>query len=1258
MTGGINAPSAGIPMLITVVCPRCEGRLQVDEGLRGKRMRCPLGCGAVFEVQPEGEKLAEPAPRPPEAPRPETPGKVVTGSVADLIPVLPAELARPEPPPRAEKPPRPPRPAPPPAVVPAPVQEKVPPAAPPPDKPPVWQELPPPVRSEPAPAPAGVLVEAPADFPTDDFPTDDSPDAQPPPEGGPVEVGPGTWEAPPVRVEAAAPDAEGTTTPAAPLPFPDLAPPRHGARRRSLLVIAAMAGVLAGLIGFGWWSVERARAGSEEDRFRKAMELYDQGAFAEARDKLMLLKHDFPDSRDVKRYEFLAELSDVRDGADKAEPQDLAPALDRVLQFLTFNRNEPLLKDRNPDVWQTLKGLSTRLADQAGKQHDANALKRARDALAEAEKFTPPPGVNAPEVKQKLNEQFTQVAKELDVFGRRQQLLADIRQVIEQPSAMGVKASRARASQQGLRDDPEVAGLLTELVKAHQAAVVYTQDSGGADPAPAAEDDPPGLLVAPALVKPTGPARPAGVTVGLARGVLYALDPVRGELRWATRVGHDTTVLPLRVPPDPITPELVLTLTADGRSLSALVAETGAAVWRRDLGAPCAGAPLLVGRSLLVPTRSGRVEEVEITGGRLLGHYDLGQLLTSGGARQEGTPLVYFPGDEFCVYVLDVAKRACAAVLYSGHPAGSLRGPPILLPAPKATDGEATAKGPAGWMFLCQATGAGGDRGVEVRPFELPIRDPDQRPTDPTVTLRGGAAAAPWHDAEKLGLATDAGLLGLWGIRQKGNRDPLLFPLLAEPFRLPGGPGPGRAQLIHADAENYWVLCGGRLHRLESVFRPTSGPDLWSAWAKPLDVGSPLHAAEPHRAPSGRVTLLLTTLAPDRPSCLFTAVDADKGEVRWQRQLGCVPLHPPIAVGPHVLLRDATGLLLLDPGRFPDPPAAPWQPAGDLLTHEPIGDGEHVALLAGPDEFVELSWSGAGAGPAKLRARRVLPSGASTVKTFNLPAAPAGTPALGDGFVVLPLANGVALRIEVRGAAAVGEVSLGPAVLAVRAALGGGTVSAGPNWRAPGADDQAPGHVVALGGSDFLLTDGSRGLSRVSWAGPKDFAKRAGNDKAFARRIVAPPAVLPAKGGAPRVCVADASDTVTLLDAERLQVVRRWALPGKLTAGPLVRGSGVLCVVDRKRLVWIDPDREEPWEYGLPSDVAGEPQLVDGALVVADVESRFLALDPETGSPLGPGYTLRANTAPVSAPVPFGPGRLLVPLDDGTLLLLPMQKLR
>jgi hypothetical protein len=247
-------------------------------------------------------------------------------------------------------------------------------------------------------------------------------------------------------------------------------------------------------------------------------------------------------------------------------------------------------------------------------------------------------------------------------------------------------------------------------------------------------------------------------------------------------------------------------------------------------------------------------------------------------------------------------------------------------------------------------------------------------------------------------------------------------------------------------------------------------------------------------------------------------------------------------------------------------------------------------------------------------------------QVFALQAPLMGTPAFVGDALILPLGNGIL----------------------VRQPLSGGAASNGPNWRAALADENAEGHIVALGAGEFLVTDGSNGLSRLFCDG-KAWERRA--NATVERRIVSAPAVL--RGGETLVCVADAGNKVTLLHGEGLQPVRRWELSGRITTGPFVRGQGIGCVLEKNRLVWLDPQSKTPrWSAVFRGDVVGDPQFLDGVLLVADERGEFHALSPDTGEPIGEGYTLKANVAPTAAPIAFGPDRLFAPLSDGTVLLL------
>jgi hypothetical protein len=145
-----------------------------------------------------------------------------------------------------------------------------------------------------------------------------------------------------------------------------------------------------------------------------------------------------------------------------------------------------------------------------------------------------------------------------------------------------------------------------------------------------------------------------------------------------------------------------------------------------------------------------------------------------------------------------------------------------------------------------------------------------------------------------------------------------------------------------------------------------------------------------------------------------------------------------------------------------------------------------------------------------------------------------------------------------------------------------------------------------------------------------------------------------------RVCVADAAGVLTLLEGDKLTPARRWDLGGRITAGPFVRGPHVGCVVDRKRLVWIDPEKADPvWKHEQAGDeIVGEPQLAGKVLVVAAPSGKFVGIDPLTGKAVGPGYALKAYVAPAATPVAFGPEQLFAPLTDGTVLLLGMNHFR
>jgi outer membrane protein assembly factor BamB len=685
---------------------------------------------------------------------------------------------------------------------------------------------------------------------------------------------------------------------------------------------------------------------------------------------------------------------------------------------------------------------------------------------------------------------------------------------------------------------------------------------------------------------------------------------------------------------------------------------SGRILWHYDLQASCLGQPVVIGRRAYVPTFDGKVHEIEIVTGHLLGWYKLGLPLTVGGAHLPGSNLVYFPADSLNVYVLDVSRQKCVGILQSGHEAGTLRSEPILVGSFDTLENNPNASADARLLVLSQADGLGAMR---LRTFGLPVEGTASvSALQPEPRLRGWSWFQPRCDGEKIALATDAGVLGLFGLQQKGNEDKPIFAEGGQEISLGVSTGvPVRSQVIHMIDDDFWVLASGSLQMLHlDKYRQKLIP----MWNRPLTLGGPLHEAQVNEKSK---TLFTVTQSLTGQTCLATAVALENGQIRWQRQLAMACQGDPLVLATEILALDqGGGLFRFDSAAFPNPANAGWRPGGEILA-SPVENLEgEPFLLAGADGRSALEVACVQKPSANhernfdLLVRRYELGKNLVEKIFPLKTTRlAGTPALVGESLLVPLEDGSLLRQP----------------------LDGGRGSYGPGWRARTADDGARGHVIVLNLEDFLITDGGRGLNRWHWPAG-DVYKEDGHID-FPHRIVSSPVLLKAEVSGQKsdsgelVCVADTAGQLHLVRAGNLQEVRHWDLgkssgePGAsttgavphITAGPFVRGNRVGFVVNERRLVWIDSSQDKPaWEYAIPgAGIVGQPQLVGDMIVVADLTGRFIGLDPASGKPLWPaGYSYGANVAPGATPAPFGPDRAFVPLTDGTVFFLSLNHLR
>jgi outer membrane protein assembly factor BamD (BamD/ComL family)/outer membrane protein assembly factor BamB len=1041
-----------------------------------------------------------------------------------------------------------------------------------------------------------------------------------------------------------------------------------------MISISAVAIIVLGVFGvWAYWKVHF----SESSLSDQARADYDQGSFAKASEEFDQLAKKFPNSANAPYYRLMSEWSSVSSFVSDPDAEPSA-AIDRLDQFIEKHGKEDLFKPLAHDAGQRLlkvaKSFAARNSNPPDEEplKDAERIEKVRGMVASLDAAA----LTREELSQ-IEADLGQVRKAVETARKLRAVLAQLKKQDRETWMDAIKRSRSLLTSMerelpGIGQDPESQQKLSELYVQHLDSVKFYGPPD--DPAPAphvSEDDAPTLLFAPVLPSAAPGRAPPNdpIVLALVRGVLYALKQSTGELKWAIRVGIDTTVLPQRVPATAITPELLLVLSADTQTISALGVEGDRdPLWEYHVGQPVLGRPIIIGQRAYLADYTGWVHEIELSGGQLLGRWNLGQPLTRGGAREGDTSRIYFPADDSCIYVLDVnpKSRRCVTILYDGHPSGSLRSEPVII-APQGDNSP-------GYLILNQSNGLDA---MQLQVFELPLQDRHAQPMAlvPPARLAGWTWFEPRQDGEKLAILSDAGILGLFGIRQVGNYDQPLFPLLQQggldlspflPSRRTLSRERGRSQVVHMQSDDLWVLARGQFQQVQLRWNAATGPQAKPGWKEPLTLGSPLHESQRiEDRNTGRSTFILVTQALEQQTCLASAVD-EEGHIVWQRQLGLVCQGEPLILKPPgeglpllLALDRGGGLFALDPSFSTDKLRSCWRYLAPALAENPLvpprlllaADGRSAYEVAAPGDGKSLiirhiEWTGNGRELRFTEHDVSLLSAAGTVLT------PAG----------LPIVLGTKLLMA---------LTDGTDGIVMRMSMEKDEPQTGPTWRATGAPTTATCSLLALSADRFLATDGSRGLNVWEWPPDKEYQSlpKDGQPLQLEHLVAAPPVLVPAvEGQQPRVAVADSAGVMHLFALQpdgSFKEALIWQLEGNLTAGPFVQaipngGWRIGCVLDRRNLLWIDPEKEKPlWTYSTDGPaIIGHPQWVDNMLVVALQSGRYVGIDPKTGKQTGPGYTLRTSAAPAVPPVSFGPGRLFTPLTDGTALMLSCDRLR
>lgn len=1177
-------------MRITITCPHCHQQSQIETQHRGRRLRCPYpACKKPFVVGEDGlarivEEVKQTVPPPVAAPQSAPEPTEVDWHQAEAADL--GATAAWEPPPvrrdgpgsRSDYVPE----------VSAVEEEQSPPPSwePPPVRRPGFEEPPPPVQQE-------ELV-----------------------------------------VTTAAEESSATD-------YTLYAPAR---KKRTGLVIIIGAAILfvisAGLVVF----FLRQMQASEGRNFETAMKFYRDGRYRQAADAFRQLAETYASSDKKPLYLFMEELSRLRDATSGSI--DNVPQINALAAaFVKDQKSQSAYKEHQEEIWESLANLAAAAADRAKAEPTPEALELAKECVerAKSEGVTIRDGAKVDQRHGDLDNRLAQASAAVAMALARARLLETLNSVMAQKVPGSAEQVLRLYDEEvklhpKLKEDNDLQQRLTALQREEPEWVRYTAENPPRllprGPTSAGKGSL-SVLVGPKLQGEGVPSSEGPVVLALDRGVLYGLSQGDGQVRWAMRVGIDTTLLPARLRAGPAQPELALVLSAVDNTVSAVETVTGRTQWHYQLDAPCSSGPILVGRPPIayLPTENGKVYAIEPLMGRLLGVYETGQPLTVPGSYDPITQRLFLPASHRRILVLDLQNKRCAGVIYTGHAVGGLRGAPVIAPP---------SPGQPSVILIAEADSLGS---MKLRAFTVPESVSEAQPAlgadgkPIEFIVPGWSWFSPYFDGDTLGIATDRGYLALFGLKRNTNDRPV-YRLAFQPLPIGDPNSPlftgqrpvGRAQIAQVTLGKWWLLVGGQLQPYRfDLYRQ----QLVRAGSESLPLGSPLQEAQV--LPSSQQMVLVTQALDGSEGLdrtLATCLATSTGKVTWQRQLGFICNQEPLVVGNRLFAVDKLGgFLSIDVERSSPEPGQAWLTDARWLSNG-VEESAVARLLFSQDGKLIVTMTFL-ARSERVRIQRYdVESGTLTEHFYRLDSPPAGTPVLTETSVMTPCRDGTLREFPLGGAREL------PVPL---------------TWRDPKAG-LAVGHAVLVAPDHLLIGNGLNRLQQWKKAGN---VWQKGEDvlELPTGRIVTPLLIVPRESDK-YLCLGDDANHLHLFSASRLVPLRVWDVGGRITRGPFVRGRYVGCVVDNERLIWLDPEQDTLlWQYPAPGEgpgrglIVGEPALHGEQVIVAHRHGEYVWLDVATGK-VQATSAVGSQAIPTTGVVPFGPGRVLSPLSDGTMMIV------
>lgn len=162
----------------------------------------------------------------------------------------------------------------------------------------------------------------------------------------------------------------------------------------------------------------------------------------------------------------------------------------------------------------------------------------------------------------------------------------------------------------------------------------------------------------------------------VAHETCFAADSLTGTLRWRRVIG-----LGAPFPPQAVVTDVLGLLLFDTRvnELILVRQRDGGLIWRQPLPEPAAAAPLVHAGQIFIPTRGGKLCQLDAVTGKLTAQLNFSQPPGTSPILVANEERLILAGDRAVLYTLNYRPLECVAVTYTGHAPGSLRAPLLKM---------------------------------------------------------------------------------------------------------------------------------------------------------------------------------------------------------------------------------------------------------------------------------------------------------------------------------------------------------------------------------------------------------------------------------------------------------------------------------------------------------------------------------------------------------------------------------------------------